>query len=185
MFVHLLVRLQAFILLSLIMTSICQAPDIKHILPKRWRWSLLIFSSYLYKQIKTTNMWGVIFLHPHIIIGLEHTWSFARLACRCHTGKNCGAILMSKKKRPVVPMTKPIQARNNLPEVPTFSATQLVWLLTRGWHCSLGVFYKWKLALVKRYWGQSVSNHMSKPLQFSSCCFFSNQIVLGDLQLMC
>lgn len=75
------------------------------------------------EQIKTMNKRGVIFLHLHITMCLEHTWSFARLAYRSQTGKNCGVKLMRKKKSPVVPILKYTQARRNSPEIPTFSVT--------------------------------------------------------------
>lgn len=48
-----------------------------------------------------------------------------------------------EEKSPVVTILKPIQARSNMPEVPTFS---VVWLMTTGWHCSLFVVYEWKRA---------------------------------------
>lgn len=144
----------------------------------------LIFSPYLFKQIKT-NKWGVVFLHPNIIIFLEHTWSFVRLACRRHIKKYCGVKLMSKKKNPVVPIMKSIQARSNLPEVPTFSAAQFVWMLTTGWHCSLGVVFKCKLVVVKR---DTKSNQYpitcQKPYCVSSCCCFSSKVIWGNLWLI-
>ena len=94
------------------------------------------------QQIKTMNVSGVIFLYPHMITCLEHTWSSARLACRRPPGRNCGVKPMSKRKSPVVPILRTIQARSDMSEVPKFSATQLVWLMTTDRYCPLFVVYQ-------------------------------------------
>lgn len=131
------------------------------------------------EQIKTMNNWGVIFLHPHITMRLEHTPISARLVCRCQTGKNCGVKLMSKKKSPAVPMLKLFQARSNSPEIPTFSVTLLVGLMIIILQCSFFFFfvsnvYKWKLALVKSSQKPiTCQNHcLLIPYPVSSCCCF-------------
>lgn len=73
---------------------------------------------------------------------------------------------MSRKKSPAVTMLRNIQASNNVQ-----AATQVMWLMSTGWHCSPLLAYTQNLSAI------------TKSMSFRKCCQFMNK--LAALQSPC
>lgn len=135
-------------------------PPVKCFFPYRWLWPLpsrvyfvFLFSPLYWIEINKWRKWtsGVSSSSiPTLKRALNIPEDSPGLPAGVNRRKNCGVKLVSKKKRPLVPIVKSTQARSNMPEVPTLPPTQLVLLIITRWrHSSLRAVCKSKFGSLR------------------------------------